>query len=104
MDILSTVRLAAAKGASDLHLVVHSPPLVRIHGALQPLADTPPLTPDDLNEALRQIISEEEWASFERSMELDFGYTLPDVGRIRCNAAKQRGTVSLVIRLLPLTR
>ncbi len=103
MDILSAIHLAAAKGASDLHLVASSPPLLRIHGALQPVADMQPLTPDDIDEAFKQLTSEEERVNFERCLELDFGYTIPDVGRIRCNAAKQRGTTSLAIRLLPLT-
>ncbi len=101
MDILSVVRLAAAKGASDVHLVVFSPPVFRIKGALQPLADMEPLTLDDINQAFDQLTSDEDRANFERCAELDFGYTVPDFGRIRCNAAKQRGTLSLVIRLLP---
>ena len=102
MDILSMVRVAAEKGASDLHLVAFSPPVLRINGALQALVDIQPLTPDDINQAFNQITSDEERAHFERYTELDFGYTIPDLGRIRCNAAKQRGTISLVIRLLPL--
>ena len=100
MDILSVVRLAAEKGASDLHIVAFSPPLLRVKGAMQPVADMQPLTPDDIDQALKQISSEEQRANFERNLELDFGYTVPDVGRIRCNAAKQRGTTTLVIRLL----
>ncbi|MCK4387931.1 MAG: type IV pilus twitching motility protein PilT [Dehalococcoidia bacterium] len=102
MDILSVVHLAAEKGASDVHLVAFSPPVLRIKGTLQPLTDMQPLTPDDINDAFKQIASDEERAHFERYAELDFGYTIPDIGRIRCNVAKQRGTISLVIRLLPL--
>lgn len=101
MDILSVVRLAAEQGASDLHIVAFNPPLLRVKGAMQPIADMEPLTPDDIDHALKQITSEEQRASFERNLELDFGYTVPEVGRIRCNAAKQRGTTTLVIRLLP---
>jgi len=103
MDILSVVRLAAEKGASDLHLVVDNPPILRIKGAMGPVADMQPLTPDDLSQAFDQIASEEERANFERNLELDFGYSVPDVGRIRCNVAKQRGTLTFVIRLLPAT-
>lgn len=103
MDILSLVALAAEKSTSDLHLVAFSPPLFRIHGKLQPVDDMQPLTPDDINQAFKQITSDEERATFERDFELDFGYTVPNIGRIRCNAAKQRGTTGLVIRLLPLT-
>jgi len=102
MDILSLVRLAAEKGASDLHLVANGPPIFRINGLLQQVADMPPPTSEDINQAFNQITSDKERSDFERCLELDFGYTLPDVGRLRCNAAKQRGTVSLTIRLIPL--
>jgi len=102
MDISPLLHLAISKGASDLHLVADSPPLLRINGMLGPAADMLPLTPDDINQAFNQITSDKERADFHRCLELDFGYTIPEVGRLRCNAAKQRGTISLVIRLLPL--
>ena len=102
MDIFSMVHLAAAKGASDLHLVAHNPPIFRVDGLLEPEADMPPLTPEDISQAFNQITSDKGRADFERFLELDFGYTLPDVGRLRCNAAKQRGTISLTIRLISL--
>jgi len=103
MDIFVLLNLAKEKGASDLHLVASSPPLLRIDGSLEPVADMEPLTPDDLNQALSQITSDREREDFNHHLELDLGYTIPDIGRFRCNAAKQRGTTSLVIRLLPLT-
>ncbi len=102
MDIFPLLHLAISKGASDLHLVAASPPLLRIDGILSPLKDMSPLTPDDTNQAFNQITSDKERADFHRCLELDFGYTIPGVGGLRCNAAKQRGTISLVIRLLPL--
>jgi len=101
MDIFSLLNLAKTKGASDLHLVASSPPLFRINGLLEPVADMAQLTPDDINQAFIQITTPEERADFEQCLELDLGYTLPDVGRIRVNVAKQRGTISLVSRLLP---
>jgi len=102
MDIFSLLNLAKTQGASDVHLVADSPPLFRINGSLEPVADMAQLAPDDIDQALAQITTPEKRADFEKCLELDFGYTLTDVGRIRCNAAKQRGTTSLVIRLLPL--
>ncbi len=102
MDIFHLVNLAVAKGASDLHLVVNSPPIFRINGLIQPIAEMPPLTSEDIEQAFMQITSDKERADFHRCLELDFGYTVPDVGRLRCNAAKQRGTISLTIRLIPL--
>ena len=102
MDIFALVRLAAERGASDLHLVADNAPILRIDGLLQPEADLPPLTSDDIAQAFEQITSDKERADFHDRLELDFGYTLPDVGRLRCNAAKQRGTLALAIRLIPL--
>ena len=103
MDIFPLLKLAKAKGASDLHFVASTPPLFRIDGRLEPVADVAPLAPDDIEQAFNQITSERERAEFERRLELDFGYTVPGIGRLRCNAARQRGTISLVIRLLSFT-
>ncbi len=103
MDIISVVNSALAKGASDLHLVASQPPLFRINGLLQPAVELPPLTPDDIKEAFNQLTSDREKEGFEGRLELDFGYDIPNVGRLRCNAAKQRGTISLTIRLIPST-
>jgi twitching motility protein PilT len=101
MDIVALLKLAKSKGASDLHMVVSRPPLFRIDGQLVPDDDLPALTQEDLEEAFRQVTSDQERADFDRCLELDFGRSVPDVGRLRFNAAKQRGTISLVIRLLP---
>jgi twitching motility protein PilT len=102
MDVLSILRMAKERGASDVHLTVGSPPSLRIHGALRPAEGQAPLTPDDLSQALAQIVSEEQREQFQQKLELDLGFTIPDIGRFRCNVAKQRGTISLAIRLLPL--
>ena len=103
MDIQGMLRLAKSEGASDLHLVVASPPVLRIDGLLRPVADMAPLTAEDIDRAFEQVTSEEERTDFHRALELDIGYTCPDVGRVRCNVARQQGTTSLVIRLLPET-
>lgn len=102
MEIMSLLSLAKSRGASDLHLVVDNPPLLRINGLLQPIMNIEQLSSNDIDNALTKITTSKERADFEKYLELDFGYTIPDVGRVRCNAAKQRGTTSLVIRLIPL--
>ncbi|MFC1901549.1 type IV pilus twitching motility protein PilT [Chloroflexota bacterium] len=101
MDIVALLQLAKTKGASDLHIVVSRPPLLRIDGRIFPVDDLPSLTSEDIEQAFRQVTSEQERAEFDSQLELDFGRTIPDVGRLRFNAARQRGTISLVIRLLP---
>ena len=101
MNLLDTIRLAAEKGASDVHLAVASPPIFRIHGALRAVPDTQPLASDDIEQALQQVTTREQQNEFKQNLELDFGYDVPGVGRLRGNAAKQRGSISLAIRLIP---
>ncbi len=101
MDALSLLRMAKEAGASDLHLLVDTPPTVRVNGSLEPVAGCEALSAGDIDTALGQITSAAELARFEASQELDFGFSCEGVGRLRGNAARQRGTTSLVIRLLP---
>ncbi len=101
MDIFSLLKLGKSRNASDLHLVVGQPPLLRIDGRITPLDDHPSVTGEDMEQALKDTITERELDEFDRLMELDFGRGMTDVGRIRFNVAKQRGTISIVARLLP---
>jgi twitching motility protein PilT len=101
MDIFSLLRQGKAKLATDLHLVVGSPAMFRINGSLQAINGVASLTNEDINEAFLQLTTPEEREHFHRHLELDFGYSLDGVGRLRCNAAQQRGSISLAVRLLP---
>jgi twitching motility protein PilT len=101
MDIFSLLRTGSSRRASDLHMVVGSPATFRIDGALVAADGVGALTPEDINEGFLQLTTPEERENFHRHLELDFGYTLPGVGRLRCNAAQQRGSISLAVRLLP---
>jgi twitching motility protein PilT len=101
MDISALLHKAKSLGASDLHLVVDSPPLLRINGSLQTPLEKTLLTADDMSQALLRITTPQEREEFHQRLELDFGFTMAGVGRLRCNAAQQRGTISLAIRLLP---
>jgi twitching motility protein PilT len=101
MDIFSLIQTARLMSASDLHLVTSSPPLVRVDGHLETIKDTELLTEEDTKEAFFQISNPEQKKQFHENLELDFGYSLPAIGRLRCNVAQQRGAISLAIRLLP---
>jgi twitching motility protein PilT len=102
MDLNELMHAAKAEGASDVHLVLACPPMLRIKGSLQALSGYGLLSAEDINQGFLQITTPEERDTFRTQLELDFAYTLPDVGRIRANAAQQRGAVSLALRLLPL--
>ncbi|MEE9583768.1 MAG: PilT/PilU family type 4a pilus ATPase [Dehalococcoidales bacterium] len=101
MDMFSLLREAKERGASDLHLVVASPPLIRVNGSLESVNGASPLTAADVNEAFLQVTSPEEREDFHKQLELDFGYSVSGMGHFRCNAALQRGAISLAVRLLP---
>ncbi len=100
-DIIELLRLAKEHLASDLHLVVDAPPMARIDGALCILDGHGAMTSHDVHTALMRMTTADQQAEFEANLELDFGTELPDVGRLRCNAARQRGHISFAIRLLP---
>jgi len=100
MDIFTLLRTALLKRATDLHMGVGNPATFRIDGSLVPANGMVPLSPEDVNEAFFQLTTPEERDHFHRNLELDFAYTMPDVGRLRCNAAQQRGSISLAVRLL----
>ncbi len=101
-NIIDLLRLASERNASDLHLSVGSPPMLRINGSLGPTNRMLPLSPEEISEAFVQLTTAEQRDEFQHSLELDFGYTLPGTGRLRCNVAQQRGAISFAIRLLPL--
>ena len=64
MDIFPLLQSARTRGASDLHLMVSSPPLLRINGQLEPTAEVSPLTSDDMEQAFNQLTSDKEKADF----------------------------------------
>jgi twitching motility protein PilT len=101
MHINELLRLTVNKGASDLHLTVPSPPVVRIDGVLIPQDDLQPLAPKDIVTLFEQISTNEQRAAFHSERELDFAYSIPGLARFRVNVLQQRGTMSLAFRLVP---
>jgi twitching motility protein PilT len=96
------LRHLVERNGSDLHLKVGSEPLVRVNGALGPIPDSEPLTAQDTERVLGEILSDAAHrAEFDAEHEVDFAYAIPDVARFRVNAFHQRGTISLVMRAIP---
>jgi twitching motility protein PilT len=89
-----------AKGASDLHMVVGFPPLVRLRGALVPL-EHPVLTPESNLKILFEILSPEQQAYLEKNRDFDMAYELSGVGRFRCNFLYQHHGIGAVFRIIP---
>jgi twitching motility protein PilT len=101
IDVFQLIRFAAQQSASDLQLVVGTSPLIRVFGVLNPMTDMERLTEEEVIAAFSQLTTPEERDSFHKNLELDWGYTLPGVVRLRCNAAQQQNGLSLALRLFP---
>jgi twitching motility protein PilT len=95
------LELAIEKGATDLHVKVPSPPVLRIDSALVPQEEWPAFTGKDIERIFEEVTTEEQREAFEREQELDFAYSLPGLARFRVNVLRQRGTISLAFRRVP---
>ncbi|QSZ26533.1 type IV pilus twitching motility protein PilT [Aceticella autotrophica] len=93
--------LVIEKGASDLHITVGIPPVLRINGYLTKL-NLPPLTPLDTEEITKDLLTSKELEMLEAEGDIDLSYSVKGLGRFRINAYKQRGTYSLAIRAVAL--
>jgi len=100
-EIEQAMRALVERGGSDLHVKVGSPAMARIEGHLGPLFDEPSLQPADTERALEAIASEKTRQEFAEDGEADFAYAIPEVGRFRVNAFRQRGSVSIACRAIP---
>jgi len=98
-QIDALLKCALACGASDLHVQVGSPPLMRLHGRLQPLPESDDHDGDEA--ALLVILTERQRQIFEARSDLDCAYEIPQVGRFRVNFFRQHNGVGAVFRLLP---
>lgn len=101
MDIKKLFQLAIQKKASDLHLTVNAPPILRIDGELK-YTDMNRLTPDETKEMVYSILTDSQKAEFEKELELDFSLSVSGVSRFRVNVHMQRGSVEAAFRTVTL--
>ncbi len=95
------LELVVELGGSDLHLTAGTRPMVRIHGAIQPLADFPVLTGSRVRQMIYAVLSHKQRETFESELELDTSHTIPGKGRFRVNVFLQRDSVGAVMRVIP---
>jgi len=101
MDIKKILKEMIARGASDLHLKVATPPCFRINGMLV-YADYEPPTTQEMAAVTQQILAPGQRESFEATKEIDFAFGVPGVARFRANFYLQRGSVAMVFRHVPV--
>ncbi|MCJ7831852.1 MAG: type IV pilus twitching motility protein PilT [Actinobacteria bacterium] len=101
IQIDKLLQFVVSKNASDLHLHVGEPPVVRMHGRLRPL-ETEVLQPQDTAGLMRSITPEHHQQELEACGSADFGFSYQDKARFRVAVFKQRGHISLSLRLIPM--
>jgi twitching motility protein PilT len=101
IDFAEVLKQTVELNASDLHLTVGAPPMIRVRGELRGLADYPPLTSKDTRDMMYGILSNDQRKRLEEDWQVDFSYSVPRYGRFRVNAYMQRASVGAAFRLIP---
>ena len=96
------LNLVVEEGASDLHIAVGSPPVLRLNGSMQPL-DAEPLTPDDTERLMLEITDEHHQQKLKEHLGSDFGLGFEDRARFRVSIFMQKHHIGMVLRQIPKT-
>ncbi len=102
MQLPDLLKVAVERKASDLHIKVGSPPVLRIDDKLVPLTEMPRLGQDAVVSMAASVMNAKQREKFKERCEIDLAYSVPGLGRFRANVFQQRGTVGLVMRVIPI--
>ena len=101
-QVLDRVLTAARQlGASDVHLKAGLPPIFRIKGDLRTVRDVPALTREAIAQFAVHMMNDRQRGDFETNLDIDLAYGTPDGVRYRVNLFQQRGSIGMVLRLIP---
>jgi twitching motility protein PilT len=99
-DLIDFLVVAAERGASDLHLTVGAPPMLRVAGVIEPLKEEP-LSAEDTRRLVIDTLKEGQRAKLENEWQLDFALEVGDLGRFRGNACYVKGAIEANFRRIP---
>ena len=102
MEVNELLKSAMAQNASDLHIKVGSPPIMRVNGELAPMASANKVSMEDALKIAFSVMSPGQREIFKKKNDLDLAYSIPGLGRFRCNVFVQRGAVGIVFRVIPM--
>jgi twitching motility protein PilT len=102
LDLKELAQEAAQARASDIFFKAGSPPMMRVDGKITNLGEHPELSPDECEQLAYSIMTHEQIGRFERRHELDLAFQIDGVARFRANVYQQRGSIGLVLRIIPL--
>lgn len=100
MEMIEILKAAVTRGASDIHMVIGRPPMVRNRGSIEPLEEYPLLTPEESKRLIYSILNQEQIRKFEETLELDCSYSISGVSRFRVNVLMQKNGVEGVMRVI----
>jgi len=101
MELNEILKVAMKEGASDIHIKAGLTPMFRIHGQLVPYKQCPRPVPEDVNRLAFGIMNPSQREKFKNENEIDLAYGVPGLGRFRVNVFQQRGTIGVVLRVIP---
>jgi twitching motility protein PilT len=102
MEINELLKTAHSLNASDLHIKVGSPPILRIYGELTPLTSEKRVSQEDAMNIASAVMTPGQSEIFKKKNDIDLAYSVPGLGRFRCNIFIQRGTICIVFRIIPM--
>jgi len=101
MELNDILGVALKTGASDIHLKAGLPPMFRVDGALVPLKDGRRMPPEEVARMAFGVMNDFQKERFKQTNEVDLAYGVPGLGRFRVNVFQQRGTIGIVLRVIP---
>jgi len=101
MEIDDILKFAFKKDASDVHIKVGMPPVLRINGKLMSASSVPPFTKETIDNFTSKLLTAQHREKLTQLKDIDIGYGVPGLGRFRINIYKQRGTMGISIRSIP---
>jgi twitching motility protein PilT len=101
MNIQQLLNLTIQRSASDLHLTVGFPPILRVHGELLPVPGEVELTPEQLESLIFPLLTQYQRSVYGQNFELDFSFDFESKARFRANVYKQKGFSAIALRLIP---
>lgn len=102
MEINELLKSVVSQGASDLHIKVGSPPIIRVNGELMPMTGEQKLSQEDALKIAFSVMSPGQREIYKKKSDIDLAYSVPGLGRFRCNVFIQRGAVGIVFRVIPV--
>lgn len=102
MDIKQLLQLTVDSNASDLHLISGVPPATRIDGVLRPVQNEAVLTPQIIDQELKQVLTSDQLERLNTNKEIDFSLSFSNLSRFRVNVYTQKGTLAAAFRRIPL--